>query len=87
MNYRTIKIYAGMTDDFVIIWTNATDEAIERQLKERNDLLESGQEIENAYELLESEGYTVNEIACADDTTEEELNDYIIDAEFDLYDY
>ena len=43
--YRTIKITAGMTQEFEIIWTNAPDHVIKAQLS----ILQLAKKKENKY--------------------------------------
>lgn len=82
MNYRMIKITAGMTGEFEIISTNAPDQLIEKQLKDNIKREENLKPIENPYGIIEKEGYTVNLIGCH--SIDEEPT---IDKEFDYYDY
>mgnify|MGYP004493996769 CR=1 FL=1 len=83
--YRTIKITAGMTSEYEIIWTNAPDELIENQLAHNNQLEESGKEIVNPYGFIEAEGYICN--ILGNSSSAENIDDLIIDKEFDYYDY
>ena len=82
--YRTIKITAGMTSEYEIIWTNAPDEVIERQLANTSQLQENGKEIADTYGFIKAEGYICNILGCQDDFDEEQP---IIDKNFDYYDY
>ena len=85
--YRTIKITAGMTQEFEIIWTNAPDQVIKAQLMYIVACEEEGKQVpENPYGMIEEFGYVVNVIGNQDNLTTEDLEDVIIDAEFDYYD-
>lgn len=85
--YRTIKITAGMTQEFEIISTNAPDHVIKAQLMYIAACEEEGKEIpENPYGMIKEFGYTVNLIGCQDDLSQEDLEEAIIDKEFDYYD-
>ena len=85
--YRTIKITAGMTQEFEIISTNAPDHVIKAQLMYISACEEEGKEIpENPYGMIEEFGYVANVIGSQDSLTAEDLQDVIIDAEFDYYD-
>ena len=80
--YRTIKITAGMTQEFEIIWTNAPDHVIKAQLMYIAACEEEGKQVpENPYGMIEEFGYVANVIGNQDGT-----EDAIIDAEFDYYD-
>ena len=85
--YRTIKIIAGMTQEFEIIWTNAPDHVIKAQLMYIAACEEEGKQVpENPYGMIEEFGYVANAIGNQDSLTTEDLEDAIIDAEFDYYD-
>lgn len=85
--YRTIKITAGMTQEFEIIWTNAPDYVIKAQLMYIAACEEEGKQVrENPYGMIEEFGYVANVIGSHDSLTTEDLEDVIIDAEFDYYD-
>ena len=85
--YRTIKITAGMTQEFEIIWTNASDHVIKAQLMYIAACEEEGKQVpENPYGIIEEIGYVANGIGSQDSLTTEDLEDVIIDAEFDYYD-
>ena len=85
--YRTIKITAGMTQEFEIIWTNAPDHVIKAQLMYIAACEEEGKQVpENPYGMIEEFGYVANVIGSQDSLTTEDLEDVIIDAEFDYYD-
>lgn len=85
--YRTIKITAGMTQEFEIIWTNAPDHVIKAQLMYIAACEEEGKQVpENPYGMIEEFGYVANVIGSQDSLTDEDLEDAIIDAEFDYYD-
>ena len=85
--YRTIKITAGMTQEFEIILTNAPDHVIKAQLMYIAACEEERKEVpENPYGMIEEFGYIVNVIGSQDSLTMEDMEDAIIDAEFDYYD-
>ena len=84
--YRTIKITAGMTQEFEILWTNAPDHVIKAQLMYISACEEEGKEVsENPYGMIEEFGYMANVIGSQDSLSEEDMEDAIIDAEFDYY--
>ena len=84
---RTVKITAGMTQEFEIILTNATDEVIKLQLMYISILEEEGKTVpENPYWIIEEFGYVVNVLGCQDDFDSEDMENAIIDCEFDYYD-
>lgn len=86
--YRTIKITAGMTQEFEIISTNAPDYVIKAQLMYIAVCEEEGKQVpENPYGMIEEFGYTVNLIGCQDDFDSEDMKTAIIDKEFDYYDF
>lgn len=85
--WRTIKITAGMTGEFEIISTNATDSAIEAQLRMNNRMLEDGIRIDDAYGHIKELGFVVNLIGSHEDLSASDLDEAIIDKEFDYYDY
>ena len=61
--YRTIKITAGMTQEFEIIWTNAPDHVIKAQLMYIAACEEEGKQVhENPYGMIEEFGY--DELGC-----------------------
>jgi len=85
-NYRTIKITSGMIPEFEIIWTNAPDHVIKANLMYIIACEEEGKQVpENPYGMIEEFGYIVNLIGCQDDLDEEDLEEAVIDAEFDYY--
>ena len=85
--YRTIKITAGMTQEFEIIWTNAPDHVIKAQLMYIAACEEEWKQVpENPYGMIGEFGYVANVIGCQDNLTMEDLEDAIIDEEFDYYD-
>ena len=85
--YRTIKITAGMIPEFEIIWTNAPDHVIKAQLMYIAACEEEGKQVpQNPYGMIEEFGYVVNLIGNQDDLSAEDMEDAIIDAEFDYYD-
>lgn len=83
--YRTIKLTCGSFEEFEIIFTNATDSAIKADIVYFHSKQEEGEQIYKPYEIIELLGYTVNFLADQNDISEEELNEIIIDAEFDYY--
>ena len=85
--FRTIKITAGMTQEFEIIWTDAPNELIEKQLTYNGKMEIEGKIIKNPYGIIEENGYTVNALGSNDSMTYEDLEEVIIDEEFDYYDY
>lgn len=85
--FRTIKITAGMTQEFEIISTNAPDNVIKTQLMYISTCEEEGKTVpENPYEIIEKFGYSVNCLGCQDDFDSDTLKNVVIDAEFDYYD-
>ena len=84
--FRTIKITAGMTQEFEIVSTDAPDYVIKAQLTYNNACEEEGKTIENPYYVIEELGYTANCLGCQDDFNSEDMETAIIDAEFDYYD-
>lgn len=65
--YRTIKITAGMTQEFEIIWTNAPDHVIKAQLMYIAACEEEGKQVpENPYGMIEEFGYVANAIGNQD---------------------
>ena len=85
--YRTIKITAGMIPEFEIISTNAPDHIIKAQLMYIAACEEEGKQVpQNPYGMIEEFGYVVNLIGNQDDLSAEDMEDAIIDAEFDYYD-
>lgn len=84
--FRTIKITAGMTQEFEIISTDAPDHVIKTQLMYISTCEEEGKQVpENPYGIIEEFGYTVNCLVCQDDFDSEDMETAIIDAEFDYY--
>ena len=72
---------------FEIIWTNAPDHVIKAQLMYIAACEEEGKQVpENPYGMIEEFGYIANVIGSQDSLTTEDLEDAIIDAEFDYYD-
>lgn len=85
--FRTVKIKAGMTQEFELISTDAPDNVIKTQLMYISTCEEEGKQVpENPYGMIEEFGYTVNCIGCQDDFDSEDMKTAIIDAEFDYYD-
>lgn len=85
--FRTVKITAGITQEFEIISTDAPDDVIKLQLKYISTLEEEGKQVpENPYWIIEEFGYMCNCIGSQDDFDSEELKDAKIDVEFDYYD-
>lgn len=58
-NNRLICLTSGMLGEFEIIKTNATDGLIEEQLRLNCRKEVDGEEIDEAYGLIEEQGYTV----------------------------
>lgn len=83
--FRTIKFTAGMMSDFEIITTNAPNSVIKANMQYINSCEEDGEKIINPYRVIESMGYVVNLIGNQDDLSSEDLEDAIIDEEFDYY--
>ena len=85
--YRIIKIYAGMTGEFELILTNATDEVIKKQLIFINNLEEEGIPVpSNPYGIIEEFDYKVSIIGSQNDFDYEDLENIDIAEEFDFYD-
>lgn len=85
--FRIIKIYAGMTGEFELILTNATDEIIKKQLMFINNLEEEGLPVpSNPYGIIEGFDYKVSIIGSQDDFDYEDLENIDITEEFDYYD-
>ena len=85
--FRTVKITAGMTQEFEVISTNAPDNVIRTQLMYISTCEEEGKTVpENPYGMIEEFGYVVNVLGCQDDFDSEDMETAIIDAEFDYYD-
>ena len=84
--FKTVKITAGMTQEFEIISTDAPDYVIKAQLAYNNACEEEGKTIENPYYVIEELGYKANCLGCQDDFDSEDMETAIIDAEFDYYD-
>ena len=86
-SFRTIKITAGMTQEFEIISTDAPDHVIKAQLMYISVCEEEGKEVPtNPYGMIEDYGYVVNVIGSQDNLNFEDMETAIIDAEFDYYD-
>ena len=84
MKERVIKISAGMTGEFEIIKTDATDEVIEKQLAENSRLEEEGKVIDDPYGIIKEHGYKIDLVGSQDDI---DLDEITIDFEFDYYDF
>jgi hypothetical protein len=83
-NNRMICLTSGMLGEFEIIKTNATDGLIEEQLRLNCRKEVDGEEIDEAYGLIEEQGYTVELVgshSSMDDIPDEVNNT------FDWYDY
>ena len=83
-NNRLICLTSGMLWEFEIIKTNATDDLIEEQLRLNCRKEVDGEEIDEAYGLIEEQGYTVELVgshSSMDDIPDEVNNT------FDWYDY
>lgn len=85
--FRTVKLTAGMTQEFEVISTNAPDSVIKAQLTYINACEENGEQIENPYSVIEAMGYVANVLGCQDDFDSEDMESAIIDAEFDYYNF
>ena len=87
-SFRTVKITAGMTQEFEIISTDAPDHVLKAQLVYISACEEEGRAVpENSYSMVEEFGYSVTVIGCQDDFNFHTLDELIIDAEFDYYDF
>ena len=84
MKSRIIEIYGGMTGEYEIILTNATNEQIEEQIKIISYLLDFDECLINPYALLESYGCEVIVLGSQDDDLRSQIE---IDDEFDFYSY
>lgn len=83
-NNRLICLTSGMLGEFEIIKTNATDGLIEEQLRLNCRKEVDGEEIDEAYGLIEEQGYTVELVgshSSMDDIPDEVNNT------FDWYNY
>lgn len=83
-NNRLLCLTSGMLGEFEIIKTNATDGLIEEQLRLNCRKEVDGEEIDEAYGLIEEQGYTVGLVgshSSMDDIPDEVNNT------FDWYDY
>lgn len=83
-NNRLICLTSGMLGEFEIIKTNATDGLIEEQLRLNCRKEVDREEIDEAYGLIEEQGYTVELVgshSSMDDIPDEVNNT------FDWYDY
>lgn len=85
--FRTIKITAGMTQEFEIISTDAPDSVIKANLQYISACQEDGEQIKNPYAIIEAMGYKANRLGCQDNFDSEDMKTAIIDAEFDYYDF
>lgn len=84
--FRTIKITAGMLQEFEIISTDAPNHVIKAQLMYISACEEEGKQVpKNPYGMIEAFGYTVNALGCQDDFDNEDMETAIIDEEFDYY--
>lgn len=84
MKDRVIKISAGMTGEFEVIKTDAVDRIIEKQLAINSILEEEGKVIDDPYGIIKEYGYKIDLVGCQDNI---DLDEIIIDVEFDYYDY
>lgn len=86
--FRTIKITAGMTQEYEVISTNAPDNVIKTQLMYISACEEEGRTVpQNPYGIIEEFGYVVNVLGCQDNFDSEDMETAIFDAEFDYYDF
>lgn len=83
--YRTIKIFSGLNPEYEIISTNAPNSVILANMKYILGLEEEGTDVENPYAVIEAMGFTANVLGSHDDFTEADLENAIIDEEFDYY--
>lgn len=82
---QTIKLMAGMTNEYEIIKTDAPINLINQQLRQNNELQESLKAgYFDPYLLLTESGYEVEIIGCQDDFDQQEIE---IDIELDYYNY
>lgn len=79
---RNIKLSSGMTGEYVVIATNATDECIELQLRRNSYLEEKGIFVEDEFDTIKISGAEVV-VLCDQDSD----NGIEIDAEFDRYNF
>ena len=85
---RTIKMTAGMTQEFEIIKTTAPDHVIKAQLMYISACEEEGKEVpENPYDMIVEFGYYVTVVGSQDSLSEEDLETITINAEFDYHDF
>ena len=85
--FRTVKITAGMTQEFEIIMTDAPDHVLKAQLMYISACEEEGRAVpENSYSMVEEFGYSVTLIGSQDDFSCDDLDEIIVDVEFDYYD-
>lgn len=85
--YRIVKITAGMTQEFELLWTNAPDHIIKAQLIYISACEEEGKQVpENPYGMIEEFGYVVNVIGNQDSLLYQQ-EDVNIDTEFDYYEF
>lgn len=81
---KIVKIYGGMDFEFELIKTNAPKELVEKQIKINCKKMENGEYIDNSYDYLEKNGYSVEFIGSHDTC---DLEDFDIDYSLDMYDY
>ena len=82
IHIRTVRLFAGMTGEYVIIQTDAPDDLIKEQIRVNNQDLEQGKEITDEFSFITDKGYNV-EVLCDHDS-----NDGVeCDVEIDLYAY
>lgn len=84
MKERVVKISAGMTGEFEVIKTDATDEIIELQLKINNKKQENDDIIDDPYNIIKDHGFNIKVLGSQDDL---DLNEINVNKEFDLYEY
>lgn len=79
---QIIKLYAGLTEEYEVVRTNAPKKLIEQQMARNNEL---NVNCENPYDLIEKYGFFIESICCQQDDIESStLN---IDYELDYYNY
>lgn len=85
-NLRIIKLFAGLTEEFEIIETDAPDSVIVANISYINNCLENASFPEDPYEVIKAMGYHVTLMGSHEDYDNEVVM-RIIDKEFDYYKY
>ena len=83
--FRIIKIFAGMTQEFEVISTNAPNSVIKANLQFISTCEEEGEKIENPYAVIEAMGYVVEVLGSQDDFDFDDVEE-AFDESFDYYD-